>query len=155
MSQLNGCINSLETSIELLNSSIDSLSKATRSFPQLSTVLKAERIFALVPEGDITLTQSALQKNIEPQIISLLTKIETEIVKLERRRDWLVKRVDLQQLRLENASARYSYADQTPVSGSKDEMSKLKLLQNRKERLKYSLSRLNLQDKKNRMSLVP
>lgn len=162
---LSNCINSLSASVALLDDSLRAIDNATNDIPRLKKVLSTNKVFGLVPELDLESAKRNIQNEVQPQVDALVLKIEKELNKLKRKKTNLASKVDLQQVRLENAakSSRDSFSGIKGISASQiskgeiDELklARLKLLQNKKERLKYSLSRLNLQDKKARLSTIP
>lgn len=151
------CIDSLAGSVGLLGQSLDSLDDATADVARLRTVLASEKVFGVVPELDLENAKKQLRQQTHPQIEMMIGKVEKEVTKLRRKKTNLAGKVDLQLVRLEGVKA----SDNGVVGGyriAKDTVTELKLarfkfLQNKKERLKYSLSRLNLQDKKARLSM--
>lgn len=162
---LSNCISSLSASVALLNDSLKTIDNATKDIPRLKKVLSTNKVFGLVPELDLESAKRNIQNEVQPQINALVLKIEKELSKLKRKKTNLASKVDLQQVRLENAakSNRDSLSGIKGITANRiskgdiDELklARLKLLQNKKERLKYSLSRLNLQDKRARLSTIP
>lgn len=162
---LSNCISSFNASILLLKDSVDTLNDATKDVHRLKGVLATRKVFGLVPEMDLENAKRSVQNEIKPQMKAITAKIENEVSRLRRKKTNLVSKVDLQQVRLENAAKR-SKESPTELKGlsasriSKGDIDELKLarlmlLQHKKDRLKYSLSRLNLQDKKARLSMIP
>lgn len=141
------------------------MDNATKEIPRLKKVLATNKVFGLVPELDLESAKRNIQNEVQPQVDALVLKIEKELNKLKRKKTNLASKVDLQQVRLENAakSNRDSLSGIKGILASRiakgdideQKLARLKLLQNKKERLKYSLSRLNLQDKKARLSMIP
>lgn len=158
---LASCVESLSASVNLLDESFKTLDEAAHDLSRLQKVLSISKVFGLVPELDLENAKQNVRKEVEPQISNIITKVQNEVSKLERKKMNLVSKVDLQQVRLETfqGSSRDSIGRGVTfrgrvVKGSGDELkvARLKLLQNKKERLKYSLSRLNLQQ---RLSMIP
>lgn len=153
---LDYCIDSLAGSVDLLDRSLKSMDEATVDVSRLRSVLSTEKVFGVVPELDLENAKTHLRQQTHPQIEMMMGKIEKEVTKMRRKKTNLAGKVDLQQVRLEGVKgsesgsiAGYKIAKDT-VTESK--LGRLKFLQNKKERLKYSLSRLNLQHKKARLS---
>ncbi|ODV97953.1 hypothetical protein PACTADRAFT_31367 [Pachysolen tannophilus NRRL Y-2460] len=167
---LEGCIKSLAISNGIMDSSLELLSNSTDDFPRLCKILKQNKVFTTVPELDIKIATKNLNKNLMPQINSLIIKIEAELVKLEKNKQKLLDKCELQQTRLENFNKIHNNlsnkenfilnndemnSSEEDIIGTEEELQKLKFLKGKKERLKYSLSRLNLQENKKRLSIIP
>lgn len=144
----------LESSVRLLDSSIKSLDKATRDVPRLKKVLDTQKVFGLVPELDLESAKKHLKMETHPQITYLMGKVEKELARLRRKKASLESKLQLQQVRLETAE-KNGRDPRTTRHGDDQKLARLKLLQNKKERLMYSLSRLNLQSTRARLSVVP
>ncbi|KAF2724716.1 DASH complex, subunit Spc19 [Polychaeton citri CBS 116435] len=164
-SALQGCVASLKSSMQLLDSSINILDSGVHDYPRLSKVLQTTRHFELVSEHDLTTAQSSLLAEIQPEVTSLLSRVETYLDKLERREQSLIAKADLQAGRLaqptRGGDGRFSGgsgAVQRKASsggsggrdaGSKglDELEKMKMqqLKQKKDRLSFAVSRLELQ----------
>lgn len=148
----------LQSSVGLLESSIESLDKAIADVPRLKKVLTTQKVFGLVPEVDLESAKRHLKDETHPQITYLVGKVEQELGRLKRKKASLENKLQLQQVRLTTAeNGRESMGRHSINKGSVDDqkLAKLKLLQNKKERLKYSLSRINLQSTRARLSLIP
>lgn len=146
----------LESLVALLDSSIKSLDRATRDTPRLMKVLHTQKVFGLVPELDLESAKRSLESETHPQISYLIGRIEKEVARLRRKKASLESKLELQQVRLRSserppASARAAVAK----TADPQKLAKLKLLQNKKERLRYSLSRVNLQTTRARLSMIP
>ncbi|ODV67808.1 hypothetical protein HYPBUDRAFT_148114 [Hyphopichia burtonii NRRL Y-1933] len=156
---LESCVESLKGSVEFLEVSLKRLDEVTRDVPRLKRVLTTDKVFGLVPELDLENAKKKLQHETHPQINIMVEKIEREISRLTRRKNNLTGKIELQRIRIDGARKNTSNDMEIGrvVKGDINEhkLTRLKLLQNKKERLKYSLSRLNLQDKKNRLSMIP
>ncbi|AOA63674.1 DASH complex subunit [Komagataella phaffii CBS 7435] len=140
---LESCINSLEASVELLDSSTEVLSRATTSFPKLSTILKTNRVFGLIPEADVLQSKKTLRHSVEPNIVLLLNRLDHELVKLERKRNSLIRKCELNKIRLENVS---SLRKKRLSSGIP---SRLELLRSKRRQLEYQVQERNsLQENK-------
>ncbi|KAK9366410.1 DASH complex subunit SPC19 [Lipomyces kononenkoae] len=140
---LQGCVSSLNASVDLLASSIASLSSGVDDLPRMKTVLKARRVFEVVPESEVNAIKSSFAGEVEPQIIELLRRAEAAISKLERRQKNLIAKAELQEVRLQR-QPRAQELEGSSVADSNNDARKLKTLQQKRERLEYSLSRLNL-----------
>lgn len=112
--------------------------------------------FELVSSHDLTTAQSTLLSEITPEVTTLLSRVEQHLDKLERREKSLIAKAELQEGRLSQPS-RSSYGAGARGSGdggsatgagpalSKGEELKMQQLRQKKERLSYAVSRLELQ----------
>ncbi|KAK3696775.1 DASH complex subunit spc19 [Vermiconidia calcicola] len=148
---LQGCVGSLRSSMQLLDSSINILDAGVSDYPRLAKVLQTTRHFELVSEHDLTTAQSSLLSEIQPEVSNLLSRVETYLDKLERREQSLIAKAELQEGRLSKPSGS-SYGAKSPgrKGGSGGGLSaveemKLQQLRQKKERLSYAVSRLELQ----------
>lgn len=158
--RLESSISSLQRCQILLDASVNKVSEATNDLPQLKTILKNKKVFTVVSESDVIFRKNKLRKNIEPNLLDSLEKLDIIVSKLERKKNSLKQKSDLLQLRIENTSEQYNDITSTDrssiehpsstsdmsvdgVIGSSADIQRLKLLQIKKERLKYSLNRLN------------
>lgn len=153
MSILEECIDLLLESVGLLTGSLSRLDEATRDVPRLRTVLNTEKVFGLIPETDLEDAKSQLREETHPQIQSIINKVQRELVRLRRRKTNLAGKVDLQQVRLEGAQRNDVPLERfKKATFTEQKLTRLRLLQNKKERLRYSLLRMNLQAKRARLS---
>lgn len=158
ISILKECSKSLKASTDMLQLTLDNLDDATKDVPRLKIVLNTEKVFGVVPELDLENAKINLQNKIHPQINFMISKIENELAKLRRRKANLASKADLQKVRLDSAIK--SYNDLHKNSNNKTistaqiakynipeaKLAKLKFLQDKKSRLKFSLSRFKIQD---------
>lgn len=157
---LSTCINTLRESVDILGDSVKLLDETTRDVPRLKKVLDTQKVFGLVPEIDLINAKKCFRDEIKPQIDSTMAKIEKEMNKLNRKKTNLRSKYDLQAVRLTSSKKRDSFMGLPIKKINKDKLDELKLarlrlLRNKKERLKYSLSRLDLQEQRARLSLIP
>jgi DASH complex subunit SPC19 len=108
--------------------------------------------FELVSEHDLTTAQASLLSEIQPEVNTLLGRVETYLDKLERREQSLIAKAELQEGRLSQPSRAKSPArmhSASAATGNGDlsaaEEMKLQQLRQKKERLSYAVSRLELQ----------
>ncbi|KAF9735657.1 hypothetical protein PMIN02_009390 [Paraphaeosphaeria minitans] len=159
---LEGCVGSLRSSMQLLDSSINILDEATNDFPRLEKVLQTTRHFELISEPDLQSAQSALLSEIRPEIESLLTRVQNYLDKLERREQSLIAKCGLNEGRLDtqdsNAESAFGArskgsagANRKPVSAV-EEM-KYKQLRAKKQRLSYAVETLEMQAKQRERQL--
>lgn len=104
--------------------------------------------FELVSEHDLTTAQCSLLSELQPEVSNLLTRVELYLDKLERREQSLIAKAELQEGRL----SRTSVPRKSSSSGGKEgqtlggiEEVKMQQLRQKKERLSYAVSRLELQ----------
>ncbi|MCJ1421644.1 hypothetical protein MMC32_008010 [Xylographa parallela] len=170
---LSGCVNSLQSSLSLLGSSISILDSGVNDFPRLAKVLQTTRNqhFELLPESHLQAAQASLLASITPELSSLLHRVETHLDKLARREQALIAKYELQEGRLSsnrNSSAGPSKSRFAQGSGhlgkvegecgdDEDDEEKeeeleqgreqlrLKQMRQKKERLSYAVERLTLQ----------
>jgi DASH complex subunit SPC19 len=197
---LQGCVTSLRTSMQLLESSINTLDTGVHDYPRLTKVLQTTRVskskkktllpiqtkyiiaatppsnprrttqhFELVSEPSLQHAQQTLLSSLEPELNALLARVETHLDKMSRREQSLIAKADLQEGRLSNPTAqlqqhaggsssrsrsrqsstagRQSVAGGVPSSGGLSNLEALKMsqLRQKKERLSYAVSRLELQ----------
>ncbi|KAF2220265.1 DASH complex subunit Spc19 [Elsinoe ampelina] len=154
---LQGCVASLRSSMQLLDSSINILESGVSDFPRLTTVLQTTRHFELVSEADLRDAQSSLLNEIQPEVENLLSRVDTYLDKLERREKSLIAKCELQEGRLGRASVGRASGSKSPGFGSRQasgqgesglkglEEVKAMQLRQKKERLSYAVGRLELQ----------
>lgn len=156
---LANCIGSLRESVNLLDDSLKTLVDTTSDIPRVRNVILTRRVFGLIPESDLNNAKQSFKNEVEPQLDILMVKIDRSLQRLHRRQTNLQNKRDLQAVRLSGASKRDSVIDLPLNRISKDvdelKLTRLKFLHNKKERLKYSLSRLNLQEQRTRLSFPP
>lgn len=109
--------------------------------------------FELVSESELQAAQASLLSEIGPEVDSLLNRVSNHLDKLERREQNLIAKSELQQGRLsqEGGSARGKLSTSGTASGatatpatSLDDVKVMQLRQ-KKDRLSYAVSRLELQ----------
>ncbi|KAI9701752.1 MAG: hypothetical protein M1820_006380 [Bogoriella megaspora] len=136
--------------MQLLDSSISILDSGVNDFPRLAKVLQTTRHFELVSESELQAAQSSLLSEISPEVESLLNRVSTYLDKLERREQNLIAKSELQQGRLsqgEGSSRRKPSTGSraTPTGGTSLEDVKVMQMRQKKQRLSYAVSRLELQ----------
>ncbi|OQN95731.1 hypothetical protein B0A48_18271 [Cryoendolithus antarcticus] len=145
---LQGCVASLRSSMQLLDSSINILDAGVSDYPRLS------RHFELVSEPSLRTAQQTLLSSLEPELDNLLSRVEVHLDKLARREQSLMAKAELQEGRLSNAS-RPSGGSGSPAAArgsvgagealTEAETRRLMQLRQKKERLSYAVGRLELQ----------
>ncbi|KAM0704593.1 hypothetical protein Q7P35_008827 [Cladosporium inversicolor] len=157
-SALQGCVSSLRTSMQLLESSINILDTGVNDYPRLTKVLQTTRHFELVSEPSLQTAQQTLLSSLEPELNALLSRVETHLDKMARREQSLQAKAELQEGRLSNPnqggrqssasrqSATSAGASSSAAGGlSSLEQLKISQLRQKKERLSYAVGRLELQ----------
>ncbi|ORY54709.1 putative mitotic spindle biogenesis protein Spc19 [Pseudomassariella vexata] len=147
------CVTALRGSLSHLETSVDTLGNGVSDFPRLLNVLKTIRHYELIPQPTLAAAESSLRDEIGPAITVLLDRADTQIDRVERRIESLKARSDLQQGRLSQASGDYEATHDAKGKGNKAAGQKLsgearlraKALRQRKEALKYSVERLELE----------
>lgn len=113
--------------------------------------------FELVSESDLRDAQSSVLNEIQPEVESLLTRVNTYLDKLERREKSLIAKCELQEGRLGRASIGRQSDAKSPGRGSRygagggevglkglEEVKAMQMRQ-KKERLSYAVGRLEMQ----------
>lgn len=147
------CVTSLRQSLTFLNNSVDTLGQGISDFPRLTTVLKSVRHYELIPQPSLAAAESSLRDEIGPAIATLLERVDNENARIERRVEGLKARADLQagRLRQEERAAigkNYSNSREKETSAARldaDAKLRARVVRQRKEALKYSVERLELQ----------
>ncbi|OAX79587.1 hypothetical protein ACJ72_06091 [Emergomyces africanus] len=168
---LSSSVSSLQSSLQLLESSINILDEG---------VLQTTRHFELLPEPTLREAQKAILDEINPSIAHLLSLASNHIDKLALREQSLKAKCELQQGRLSHddedddngddnsnvpyTSRRSNTSHQTrrpPLSAGRTAMetaaagraAELRKLVQKKERLRYTVERLELQSKQRERQL--
>ncbi|KAF1958663.1 hypothetical protein CC80DRAFT_524139 [Byssothecium circinans] len=161
---LEGCVGSLRSSMQLLDSSINILDEGVNDFPRLAKVLQTTRHFELISEPDLHQAQTTLLSEIRPEVESLLLRVQTHLDKLERREQSLIAKCDLNDGRLGSETSTESAFATKPKAAAEERGSggkpmsalqemKLKQLRAKKQRLSYSVETLELQAKQRERQL--
>ncbi|KAL5611408.1 hypothetical protein BROUX41_000980 [Berkeleyomyces rouxiae] len=149
-----GCVSSLRSALNYLDSSVNALEGGVSDFPRMITVLKTVRHYELIPQPTLAAAEASLRDEIGPSINTLLERAERQIDRQERRIETLKARAELQQGRLSSAQDPYGTSSAAAVVEKKrNTMRRLegeaklraRVLQQRKEALKYSVERLELE----------
>jgi DASH complex subunit SPC19 len=148
---LNGCVISLSSSVSLLNQSLSSLDSQIEDFSRLGNILDQNRIFTLIPEHDIQSAKKNVVDEIEPKMLKLVELIKMKISKLDRKSSSLESKIQLNSVRINNFR---NDSTEVEIVGSQEELDQLRQLKLKKDRLKYRLSSIKLQNRKLRLSMV-
>ncbi|KAI5303642.1 hypothetical protein KEM56_007337 [Ascosphaera pollenicola] len=135
-------VSSLQSSLQLLDSSIAVLDEGVSDFHH----------FELLPEPTLHDAQKAIMDEIAPSIAHLLNITANHIEKMARREETLRAKSKLQQGRLSD-DTEPTYRQRQPVKLQKApaadpaKVAELRRLQQKRERLQYTVERLELQKK--------
>lgn len=155
---LSTCSRVLDRSTSALQSSNELLQLAIKDVARLRKVLNIQKVFGVVPERDIEAAKECAKTSSHPQIKELRERIYRDLDRLKRKREILKNKSELQKVRLHTAekNAVDSGNDSPAVAqASEPQIARLKLLRNKKDRLKYTLSRLKLQQTRTKLSAIP
>ena len=167
MATLDSSVTSLRSSLSLLTSSIDLLDSGVADFPRLSKILASQQHFELLPERTLQEAQNSVLEEIVPAIDSLLSTVDIQVAKMERLEESLKARNELLDGRLKNdgdqnygnTPAILALSKNTARSHESDSNSDytkamdMKRLKQRKERLVYAVSRLEMESRQRRRDL--
>lgn len=174
-------VSSLQSSLHLLDSSISTLDSGVNDYPRLCKVLQTTRVrskgktislkqsqqltcrllqhFELLPEPTVREAQQALLDEITPSIAHLLSLASNHVEKLSRREQGLKAKCELQEGRLSSDEPRKSSRSQSSAalrgrgSGNAAKAMELRRLVQKKERLQYTVERLELQGRQRERQL--
>ncbi|PTU25166.1 hypothetical protein P175DRAFT_0423759, partial [Aspergillus ochraceoroseus IBT 24754] len=158
---LSSSVASLQSSLGLLDSSISILDSGVSDFPRLCKVLQTTRHFELLPEPTLREAQQSLLDEITPSIAHLLSLASNHVEKLSRREQGLRAKCELQEGRLySNENRQSSNRTQNSALGQRASggstaarAAELRRLVQKKERLKYTVERLELQSRQRERQL--
>ncbi|KAL9948672.1 hypothetical protein D7B24_000630 [Verticillium nonalfalfae] len=153
------CVSSLTHSLTFLTSSVATLRASTADLPRLSTALRTTRHYELIPHPSLAAAEASLRDEIGPHIAHLLDRAETQVDRAERRVETLKARSELLAGRMAaddrggggggSNSTGGSIRARTPGARGKglagERALKARAVRTRKEGLKYSVERLELQ----------
>lgn len=163
MASLGPAVDSLRSSLALLDNSISILDEGVSDFPRLCKILQTQQHFELIPETKLHAAQQSLVDEIAPAIEQLISTAEVYVDQLARKEQSLKARHELLEGRLgdnkRNSSLSGARKPQTNSTGtnrsglSEMKMLEAKQLQQKKERLQYAIERLELQSKQREREL--
>ncbi|KAK4464558.1 hypothetical protein QBC42DRAFT_344616 [Cladorrhinum samala] len=164
------CVSCLRTSLSFLESSVQTLDQGVQDFPRITNLLKTVRHYELIPQPTLQAAESSLRDEIGPFISLLLDRADKNLERQGRRIETLKARSELNKGRLD--SYRRGGDDDEKVgrgggslarekkgadlngngNGSKGEKKldaqqalRLQVMKQRKEALKYSVERLEME----------
>ncbi|KAK8074573.1 hypothetical protein PG997_009236 [Apiospora hydei] len=170
MATYGDCVSALRGSLSHLEGSVSTLGTGVADFPRLVGVLKTVRHYELIPQPTLAAAEASLRDEIGPAISILLDRADSHIDRVERRIESLKARAELQQGRLAS-SGDYGYDDDdhesfgeyrgrastknknkkrgaTKISTTQlgeEARLRARVVRQKKEALKYSVERLELQ----------
>ena len=162
MASLGPAVNSLRSSLSLLESSISILGDGVSDFPRLCKVLQTHQHFELLPEPTLRDAQQSLLDEITPAIGQLLSTAENYVGQLGRKEENLKARNELLEGRLSHGKRDSSLGSGKPLSkvlmgqnaGLGDaKLMEFKRLRRKREQLQYAVERLELQSKQKEREL--
>ncbi|KAL2269281.1 hypothetical protein VTJ83DRAFT_1465 [Remersonia thermophila] len=153
------CVASLRTSLAFLESSVATLGDGVQDFPRLTTVLKTVRHYELIPQTTLAAAEASLRDEIGPFIALLLDRADKHLERQARRIETLKARAELNAGRLSAYPSASSRPDGATTQKSKQKDARAtrgksldgsaalraKVVRQRKEALKYSVERLELE----------
>ncbi|KAI5780337.1 DASH complex subunit Spc19 [Peziza echinospora] len=152
LNSLQTSVQSLTSSLSLLTSTISILDNSITDYPRLTKVLAVNRHFELLSEPEILAAQASLAEEIVPEFNHLLRRVEVHLEKLERREKGLVAKSELLKGRLEAAGAGAGAGGGGAAvgggvvgGGDGENAERMRQLRAKRERLAYTVERLNLQ----------
>lgn len=149
-SSLRSCIGLLNESVQFLEESTTVLHSTTKDIPRIRRVLRTRQVFGLVPESDLTNAKQSFKLEINPKVKLIVLKIETELARQRKQKVKLQNKFNLQHVRLQGGTTKKESKLQTLLNQAEDnpKVQKLKFLRNKRDRLKYSLTQLNLHQRR-------
>ncbi|KAK1764112.1 DASH complex subunit spc19 [Phialemonium atrogriseum] len=163
-STYNDCVTSLRTSLSFLESSVATLGNGVADFPRLISVLKTVRHYELIPQPTLAAAESSLRDDIAPFIAALLDRADRQLERQARRIETLKARSDLIAGRLSAATTATVEPSAAAASaaararedrrlqrlgaaggGGSEAALRGKVARQRREALKYSVERLELE----------
>ncbi|PWI68061.1 hypothetical protein PCL_02462 [Purpureocillium lilacinum] len=159
------CVSSLRTSLQFLESSVQTLDDGVSDFPRLINVLKSVRVcmvlsittisptpflpashYELIPQPTLAAAEASLRDEIGPYVALLLSRADSQIERQDRRIETLKARAELQQGRLSRPDAPTPAKDRAKgkrLSG--EDKLRARAVKQRKEALRYGVERLELE----------
>lgn len=156
----------MRTSLSLLESSVNTLGNGVSDFPRLANVLKPVRVridryhkeltttkltysfqhYELIPQPRLQAAEASLRDEISPFIDLLLIRAERQLERQERKIETFKARYELNAGRLSSAAGK----DVAPAQKSAKKLDgeaalRAKVVRQRKEALRYSVERLEME----------
>ncbi|KAJ4386592.1 DASH complex subunit spc19 [Gnomoniopsis smithogilvyi] len=160
-SSYSDCVASLRTSLTLLESSVDTLATGVADFPRLGSVLKTVRHYELLPQPTLATAEASLRSEIGPFAAHLLDRADRQVERQARKIETLKARSDLNAGRLSRGPSpeptqqqqqQQKKKTQGPIRSFNSRKTldggaglRARAVRQRKEALKYSVERLELE----------
>ncbi|RKU40134.1 hypothetical protein DL546_001378 [Coniochaeta pulveracea] len=140
------CVASMRSSLSFLESSVCTLGNGVSDFPRLAKVLRPVRHYELIPQPRLQAAEASLRDEISPFVDLLLHRAERQLERQERKIETLKARYELNAGRLSSAAGN----DVAPARKSAKKLDgeaalRAKVVRQRKEALKYSVERLEME----------
>ncbi|KND87819.1 DASH complex subunit SPC19 [Tolypocladium ophioglossoides CBS 100239] len=139
------CVSSLRTSLQFLESSVQTLDSGVADFPRLVKVLKSVRHYELIPQPTLAAAEASLRDEIGPYIALLLSRADAQIERQDRRIETLKARAELQQGRLARPISSQQASKSTWRKLGGEDKLRARAVRQRKEALRYGVERLELE----------
>lgn len=146
---LSSCVSSLHTSTSLLNESIALVDQSTTDIHRLNKILTTETVFGIVPQVDLKHSIKTIREDLQPKIELLTNRYQQEINQLRSRNQNLKHKIELQKMRLNTIKLSRGSGNKEFIN---DKILRINFLKNKKSRLRFALSKLQLEDQKRRLS---
>ncbi|WYZ39595.1 hypothetical protein EsH8_III_001509 [Colletotrichum jinshuiense] len=147
------CVASLRSSLNFLQSSVETLDTGVSDLPRVASVLRPTRHFELIPQPTLAAAEASLRDEIGPYIALLLDRAGAQIARRERRIETLKARYELLQGRLSQPAegddgagkkGKGPGAGKRKVLGGESAL-RARAVRQRREGLEYSVERLELE----------
>ncbi|RLV88622.1 DASH complex subunit SPC19 [Meyerozyma sp. JA9] len=148
---LDSCVSSLSASVELLDDALSALDDATHDVPRIKTVMTTNKVFGLVPSVDLENAKRDIHTEIKPRVQAMVELAGKRLEEARREHSNLAKKAALQQMRLRDVDVAGAREPMRVLHQDAEKLARLRLLQDKKDRLRQSLSRLQLQERRNRI----
>ncbi|KAL0937168.1 DASH complex subunit SPC19 [Colletotrichum truncatum] len=146
------CVASLRSSLNFLQSSVETLETGVSDLPRVASVLRPTRHFELIPQPTLAAAEASLRDEIGPYIALLLDRADAQLARRERRIETLKARCELLQGRLaqptddddEGYGKKKKAGDKRKALAGESAL-RARAVRQRREALEYSVERLELE----------
>ncbi|KYK60944.1 mitotic spindle biogenesis protein Spc19 [Drechmeria coniospora] len=143
------CVTSLRSSLQFLESSVQTLDNGVSDFPRLVKVLKTVRHYELVSHTTLAAAEASLRDEISPYISLLLSRADAQTERQERRIETLKARAGLQQGRLARPAGQEAARSAAQKLKARklhgEDKLRAKAVRQRRDALRYGVERLELE----------
>ncbi|KAK4169770.1 DASH complex subunit spc19 [Cladorrhinum sp. PSN259] len=149
------CVSCLRTSLSFLESSVQTLDQGVQDFPRITNLLKTVRHYELLPQPTLQAAEASLRDEIGPFITLLLDRAEKNIERQGRKIETLKARAELNAGRMSDNRDQQHQQQQKKnknagvvQKGNRldgEQALRVKVLRQRREALKYSVERLEME----------